>query len=86
MKQRRSGRRERNGRRGSRSEEMEGEGLITLLAHPLAIAHNDKSVLENYHCAEAFKLLYQPSHDFLLNLSLAEYPSLSSSSLPVSSF
>eukprot|EP00026_Physarum_polycephalum_P005836 Phypoly_transcript_05875.p1 GENE.Phypoly_transcript_05875~~Phypoly_transcript_05875.p1 ORF type:complete len:613 (+),score=110.74 Phypoly_transcript_05875:46-1839(+) len=41
-------------------------------SHELAIAHNDKSVLENYHCVQAFKLLYNSSHDFLVNLSIAE--------------
>lgn len=46
--------------------------FLVSTAHEVAIAHNDKSVQENFHCVQAFKLLYNTSHDFLLNLSLAE--------------
>lgn len=41
--------------------------------HPKAIRYNDKSVLENHHCAMAFKLLLDPQNDIFELLSEAQY-------------
>lgn len=38
-------------------------------SHELALRYNDRSVLENYHCALAFDLLRRPSCDFLRGAS-----------------
>jgi len=38
----------------------------------LAILHNDRSVLENHHCVQAFKTLLLPENDFLDCLPQAE--------------
>jgi len=40
--------------------------------HELAVLHNDRSVLENHHCAQAFKLMQSPEHNFLDLLPLAD--------------
>ena len=34
-------------------------------AHPLAIAYNDQSPLENHHCAAAAKLLFEPDKQYI---------------------
>ena len=47
--------------------------LIYIEGHEVAVAHNDKSVMENFHCVQAFKILYSAKNDFLENLSLVEY-------------
>jgi len=39
----------------------------------LAIMYNDKSVLENYHVAEAFKLMQSPAHNLLHALDAKQY-------------
>jgi len=39
---------------------------------PLALRYNDLSVLENHHCAEAYRILSQPECDILENLSADE--------------
>lgn len=39
--------------------------------HPKAIRYNDKSILENHHCAMAFKLLLDPQNDIFELLSEA---------------
>lgn len=40
--------------------------------HDLAVTHNDRSVLENHHCAQAFKLLQLPENNFMEKLPLAD--------------
>lgn len=40
--------------------------------HDLAVTHNDRSVLENHHCAQAFKLLQIPENNFMEKLSLVD--------------
>lgn len=47
--------------------------------HDLAVLHNDISVLENYHCSEAFMLMYKEDYNFLESLSPSEYVHLSRS-------
>lgn len=42
--------------------------------HDLAVTHNDRSVLENHHCHQAFKLLQSPETNFMEKMSLVEYP------------
>eukprot|EP01113_Clastostelium_recurvatum_P005029 TRINITY_DN12230_c0_g1_i4.p1 TRINITY_DN12230_c0_g1~~TRINITY_DN12230_c0_g1_i4.p1 ORF type:complete len:847 (-),score=179.11 TRINITY_DN12230_c0_g1_i4:67-2607(-) len=37
--------------------------------HELAVRHNDQSVLENHHCAEAFMVLQRPECNFLAEFS-----------------
>lgn len=39
----------------------------------LSITYNDKSVLENMHVSEAFKILIKPECNFLENFSVAEF-------------
>lgn len=41
--------------------------------HPKALRYNDRSVLENHHCAMAFKLLLDPQNDIFELLSEAQY-------------
>jgi hypothetical protein len=41
--------------------------------HTKALRYNDKSVLENHHCAIAFKLLLDPQNDIFELLSEAQY-------------
>lgn len=43
-------------------------GFLVVTQHELSLLYNDKSVLENYHLAEAFRLLRLQSHNFLSNL------------------
>jgi hypothetical protein len=43
------------------------------MRHTKAIRYNDKSVLENHHCAIAFKLLLDPQNDVFELLSEAQY-------------
>eukprot|EP00899_Mesostigma_viride_P023942 jgi/Mesvir1/4732/Mv25186-RA.1 len=38
-------------------------------SHHLAICYNDRSVLENYHLAEAFRLLQKPEYNFMSGMS-----------------
>lgn len=40
--------------------------------HDLAVTHNDRSVLENHHCAQAFKLLQNPENNFMEKLPLVD--------------
>lgn len=44
----------------------------------LAIRYNDKSVLENYHVAEAFKLLEDDECNFMTNLDADQYKAVRS--------
>lgn len=41
--------------------------------HPLAVSHNDISVLENHHLSEAFKLLQRPENDFVHKMPAQKY-------------
>lgn len=41
--------------------------------HPLAMRYNDKSVLENYHCAFGFSLMQMPECNVLENLDEDQY-------------
>jgi hypothetical protein len=41
--------------------------------HPKAIRYNDRSVLENHHCAMAFKFLLDPANDIFELLTEAQY-------------
>ena len=41
--------------------------------HQKAVRYNDQSVLENHHCAMAFKLLLDPKNDIFELLSEAQY-------------
>ena len=43
------------------------------MKHTKAVRYNDKSVLENHHCAIAFKLLLDPQNDVFELLSEAQY-------------
>ena len=43
------------------------------MRHTKALRYNDKSVLENHHCAIAFKLLLDPTNDVFELLSEAQY-------------
>lgn len=40
--------------------------------HDLAVTHNDRSVLENHHCHQAFKLLQIPENNFMEKLPLVD--------------
>ena len=43
----------------------------------LAITYNDKSILENYHVAEAFRILEEePGCNFLTNLDTDQYKAI----------
>jgi len=41
--------------------------------HPKAVRYNDRAVLEQHHCAMAFKLLLDPQNDIFELLSEAQY-------------
>lgn len=43
------------------------------IKHPKALRYNDIKVLENHHCAIAFKLLLDPKNDVFELLSEAQY-------------
>ena len=43
------------------------------MRHTKALRYNDKSVLENHHCAISFKLLLDPQNDIFELLSEAQY-------------
>jgi cAMP-specific phosphodiesterase 4/high affinity cAMP-specific and IBMX-insensitive 3',5'-cyclic phosphodiesterase 8 len=45
--------------------------FLVSIKHQKAIRYNDKSVLENHHCAIAFKLLLDPKNDIFELLSEA---------------
>lgn len=47
--------------------------FLVCTKHPKAIRYNDRSVLENHHCAMAFKLLLDPQNDIFELLSEAQY-------------
>ena len=47
--------------------------FLIAMRHTKAIRYNDKSVLENHHCAIAFKLLLDPQNDVFELLSEAQY-------------
>ncbi|KAG2490632.1 hypothetical protein HYH03_011023 [Edaphochlamys debaryana] len=46
--------------------------FLVATSDPLAIRYNDKSPLENHHCAASFSLLQRPDLDILAQLSQAE--------------
>jgi hypothetical protein len=43
-----------------------------------AMLYNDKSVLENHHCASAFQLLLRPNNNFISRLDIQQYKLLRS--------
>ena len=43
--------------------------FLIKIEHPLALRYNDKSVLENYHVSEAFKLIRNPDMNIIANLT-----------------
>jgi high affinity cGMP-specific 3',5'-cyclic phosphodiesterase 9 len=47
--------------------------FLISMKHIKAIRYNDRSVLENHHCAIAFKLLLDPQNDIFELLSEAQY-------------
>lgn len=48
-------------------------GFLIAMKHIKAIRYNDRAVLENHHCAIAFKLLLDPQNDIFELLSEAQY-------------
>jgi len=47
--------------------------FLIAVKHQKAIRYNDLSVLENHHCAIAFKLLLDPKNDIFELMSEAQY-------------
>ena len=47
--------------------------FLIAMKHTKSVRYNDKSVLENHHCAIAFKLLLDPQNDIFELLSEAQY-------------
>ena len=47
--------------------------FLIAMKHTKALRYNDRSVLENHHCAIAFKLLLDPQNDIFELLSEAQY-------------
>jgi hypothetical protein len=47
--------------------------FLIAMKHVKAVRYNDRSVLENHHCAIAFKLLLDPKNDIFELLSEAQY-------------
>lgn len=47
--------------------------FLIAMKHTKALRYNDKAVLENHHCAIAFKLLLDPQNDIFELLSEAQY-------------
>jgi len=47
--------------------------FLIAMKHTKALRYNDKSVLENHHCAIAFKILLDPQNDIFELLSEAQY-------------
>lgn len=48
--------------------------FLVSIAHPMAILYNDRSVLENHHCASAWKIINEHhSSDWLVNLEAADW-------------
>ena len=47
--------------------------FLIAMKHTKALRYNDKSVLEQHHCAIAFKLLLDPQNDVFELLSEAQY-------------
>ena len=47
--------------------------FLIAMKHVKAIRYNDRSVLENHHCAIAFKLLLDPQNDIFELVSEAQY-------------
>jgi hypothetical protein len=46
---------------------------LIAMRHTKALRYNDRNVLENHHCAIAFKLLLDPQNDIFELLSEAQY-------------
>ncbi|GLI59232.1 hypothetical protein VaNZ11_001076 [Volvox africanus] len=46
--------------------------FLVAISDPLAVRYNDRSPLENHHCAASFGLLQRPELDFLAPLSQSE--------------
>lgn len=47
--------------------------FLIAMKHTKALRYNDRCVLENHHCAIAFKLLLDPQNDIFELLSEAQY-------------
>lgn len=43
------------------------------MKHEKALRYNDTNILENHHCAQAFKILLDPKNDLFELLSEAQY-------------
>jgi len=46
--------------------------LVTT-SNPIAITHNDSSVLERHHCSESFKIIMQEECNIFANIPEPEY-------------
>merc|ERR1712137_443943 len=48
-------------------------GFLSTTDHPLAIMHNDFSILESHHCSTGFRVARKPANDIFKNISRSEY-------------
>merc|ERR550532_662814 len=48
-------------------------GFLSEVGHPLALQYNDRSPLENMHCAKLYSIIAKPEANVFARLSKAEY-------------